>query len=72
VTYNRPALCGTLGGAQRHRRAGETSCEACRQAVRDRDRAWNLRRNSGYRLSTAEAYARLGLPRDRTAMAGAS
>jgi len=69
MTCNRPARCGTLGGEQRHYRLGEPLCDACKLARSDLDRARYLVKKSGWRLPMAEAYARLGLPRDRTDMA---
>lgn len=35
----RVAACGTVSGYGRHRRLDETPCDACKQAIRDRDKA---------------------------------
>ena len=58
--------CGTYGGAQRHKRAGEPLCEPCRLAYRDymrdyrsktgpgRDRWWNKTRSAALERLAAE------------------
>ena len=45
--------CGTTAAARRHRRAGESLCEACEQAVRDEKNA----RKQAEREASAEAVA---------------
>jgi hypothetical protein len=50
-----PAKCGTTGGYQRHRRAGEEVCAACKQAWASACRAYDARQQpkhgtiAGYR-----------------------
>lgn len=59
------ARCGTMSGYNGHIKRGEEPCEPCRAHNRDWSRAKYLRIKSGYRLSTVEALAELGLPPDR-------
>lgn len=57
---------GTHYGYMAHRNAGEPACGPCGQAHSDFSRAASYRARLGYTLTMAEAYARLGLPADRT------
>jgi hypothetical protein len=38
ITRNPVAVCGTIAGHSRHRRLLETPCEACKEAVNERQR----------------------------------